>query len=50
MYYDCLDGGLWVIVCEMVFVGYVGVLLNVDMLMFDLNYEFDYGDVKDWVK
>lgn len=30
VYYDCLDGGLFIIVVEMVFVGKIGVSINFD--------------------
>ncbi|MDU0810617.1 MAG: phosphoribosylformylglycinamidine synthase [Burkholderia sp.] len=49
-YHDRSDGGLWVSVCEMAFSGHVGISLNVDMLIVDVNYESDYGDSKDWTK
>lgn len=28
VYYDCLDGGLFIIIVEMVFVGYMGVIVD----------------------
>lgn len=35
VYYDCLDGGLFVIVVEMVFVGKIGVIVVFDDLGVD---------------
>ncbi|MDN3921794.1 phosphoribosylformylglycinamidine synthase [Roseateles violae] len=45
-YHDRGDGGLWATVCEMGFAGHVGVSLNVDMLV----QEVEEGDVKNWTQ
>jgi phosphoribosylformylglycinamidine synthase len=45
-YHDRGDGGLWATACEMAFAGHMGVALNVDMLV----QEVEEGDVKNWTQ
>ncbi len=45
-YHDRGDGGLWATACEMGFAGHMGVSLNVDMLV----QEVEDGDVKNWTQ
>ncbi|MDY0746304.1 phosphoribosylformylglycinamidine synthase [Paucibacter sp. R3-3] len=45
-YHDRGDGGLWASACEMAFAGHLGVSLNVDMLV----QEVEDGDVKNWTQ
>jgi len=45
-YHDRGDGGLWATACEMAFAGHMGLSLNVDMLV----QEVEEGDVKNWTQ
>jgi phosphoribosylformylglycinamidine synthase len=51
-YHDRSDGGLWASVCEMAFAGYVGVSLNVDLLVTEgdgiADSRAEHGDSKNW--
>ena len=51
-YHDRSDGGLFSCVCEMAFVGNVGVALNVDMLLVEgdgiTDSRMEVGDSKNW--
>ncbi|KAF1043735.1 phosphoribosylformylglycinamidine synthase [Xylophilus sp.] len=51
-YHDRSDGGLFAAACEMAFAGYVGVALNVDLLVTEgdgiSDSRAEYGDAKNW--